>query len=45
MFQLRGGGSELNFEYTAKMGGYANMSSDLPKLCEMAKLDLEVIKR
>nr|QNO50734.1 hypothetical protein EGEIMDOP_00019 [Methanosarcinales archaeon ANME-1 ERB6] len=32
MFQLRGGGSERNFGYTAKMGGYTNMSSDIPKL-------------
>ena len=36
MFQLQGGISELNFGYSAKMGGYVNMSSDIPKLCEIA---------
>ena len=37
MFQVQGWISELNFEYTAKMGGYANMSSDIPKLCARTK--------
>ena len=26
---------ELNFKYTAKIGGYANMSLDIPKLSAM----------
>lgn len=42
MFQLRGGGSELNFRYTTKMGGYANMSSDIPKLGEIVDFGYRV---
>ena len=33
-FQLKGGVSELNFGYNAKMDVYANSSSDIPKLYE-----------
>ena len=36
MFQVQGGISEVEFGHTAEMGGYANMSSDIPKLCEIA---------
>ena len=32
MFQLQGNISKLGFGYNAKMGGYANMSSDTLKL-------------
>jgi len=38
MFQLQRCISELNFGYTAKMGGYENMSFDIPKLYEIAPL-------
>lgn len=31
-FQLKGGISKVNFGYNAKMGVYANSSSDIPKL-------------
>ena len=33
--QLKGGISELNFGYNAKMEGYTNSSSDITKLGEM----------
>jgi hypothetical protein len=33
--QLKGGISELNFGYNAKMEGYTNSSSDITKLAEM----------
>jgi len=36
MIQLQGCISEVEFVHTAEMGGYANMSSDIPKLCEIA---------
>ncbi len=35
-FQLKGGICELNFGYNAKMEGYTNSSSDIPKLYEIA---------
>ena len=34
-FQLKGGISEVNFGYNAKMEVYANSSSDIPKLYEI----------
>ena len=36
--QLKGGISELNFGYNAKMGGYTNYSSDITKLCKIPRL-------
>ena len=39
--QLKGGISELNFGYNAKMEGYTNSSSDIPKLYERASQDKE----
>ena len=36
MFQLQRWINELRFKYTAKKGGYANMSTDIAKLCETA---------
>jgi hypothetical protein len=36
MFQLQGCISEVEFGHTAEMGGYANMSLNIPKLCEIA---------
>ena len=38
MLQLHGGLSELNFGYTVDMGGYANMSSNIQELSDMAAL-------
>ena len=35
-FQLKGGISEVNFGYNAKMEVYTNLSSDITKLGEMA---------
>ena len=34
-FQLKGGISEFNFGYNAKMEGYTNSSSDITKLGEI----------
>ena len=34
-FQLKGGISELNFGYNAKMEGYTNLSLDITKLGEI----------
>ncbi|MBE9594256.1 MAG: hypothetical protein IMF19_12360 [Proteobacteria bacterium] len=31
-FQLKGGISEVNIGYNAKMGGYTTLMSDIPKL-------------
>jgi hypothetical protein len=36
MIQLQGCISEVEFVHTAEMGGYANMSLNIPKLCEIA---------
>ena len=36
MFQLQGCISEVEFGHTAEMGGYANMSLNIPKLGEIA---------
>ena len=33
-FQLKGGISEVNFGYDAKVGGYTTLMSDIPKLDE-----------
>jgi len=35
-FQLKGGISEVNFGYNAKMEVYANSSSDIPMLSDMS---------
>jgi len=35
MFRLQGCIRELNFGYNAKIGGYANSSSDILKLSEI----------
>ena len=36
MFQLQGCISEVELGHTAEIGGYANMSLNIPKLCETA---------
>jgi hypothetical protein len=36
---------DIHFTYNTNMEGYPRFSLDIPKLCENAKLDLEVIKR
>jgi hypothetical protein len=38
MIQLQGWICELNFGYTAEMGGYANMSSNISKLSDIEYL-------